>query len=132
MDNMTWAESLRSYIESDPMWADILKEISSVEYRFCGPEIRIKILGWLVEIFLATNLVRESLVAEGNITHEDHCRSCNRLGELVCCETCPAVYHLGCIDPPLSEDEPPDDWKCPICVKNKVSHINTVVENLLC
>ncbi|CAG7825806.1 unnamed protein product [Allacma fusca] len=130
MDNMTWCDCLRSYIESDSSWADIAKEMSSVEYPFCGPEVRIKILGWLVDIFLATNLVRESLVSQGNIRHEDHCRLCNRLGELVCCETCPAVYHLGCIDPPLPEDDPPDDWKCTICVKNKISGVADCVSDM--
>ena len=31
-----------------------------------------------------------------------------------CCETCPAVYHLQCVDPPL-EHVPQEDWQCPVC-----------------
>jgi nucleosome-remodeling factor subunit BPTF len=121
VDNLTWPESLRAYMESDPSWAAMYEQISSVEYPFCGPELRIKVLMWLVDLFLATTYVREALLSEGNILHEDHCRSCNRLGELICCETCPAVYHLGCINPPLKDDEdPPDDWKCPVCIKHRV------------
>ena len=50
----------------------------------------------------------------GNIKYNDHCRVCNKMGDLLCCETCPAVYHLHCLDPPL-EGVPADDWQCPIC-----------------
>jgi len=125
VDYLTWPESLRSYLESDSQWHEMFKLISSVEYPFCGPELRIKVLMWLVDMLLATNPVREALLSEGNILHEDHCRQCGRLGELVCCETCPAVYHLGCIQPPLKVDEdPPDDWKCSVCMKHRVSVIN--------
>jgi len=36
----------------------------------------------------------------------------------------PAVYHLGCIEPPLKKDDgPPDDCKCPICMKHQVRKI---------
>ena len=31
-----------------------------------------------------------------------------------CCETCPAVYPLQCVDPPL-EHVPQEDWQCPVC-----------------
>ena len=44
---------------------------------------------------------------------------CFRLGDLLCCETCSAVYHLGCVDPPLTE-VPEDDWHCNICVAHEV------------
>ena len=39
-------------------------------------------------------------------------------GELLCCELCPRVYHLGCLDPPLSE-VPSSDWFCPHCAPAK-------------
>ena len=124
IDNLTWAATLRAYLESEPYWNDTFELMTSVEYPFCGPDVRITVLSLLVDILLATNSVREALLSEGNILHEDHCRVCNRLGELICCETCPAVYHLGCIDPPLKEDDdPPDDWKCPICMKHQVRKI---------
>ena len=43
----------------------------------------------------------------------------SRLGDLLCCETCPAVYHLGCLDPPLVE-VPAGAWFCPVCCKHQV------------
>ena len=39
----------------------------------------------------------------GNIKYDDHCRICYKVGDLLCCETCPAVYHLHCLDPPLEQ-----------------------------
>lgn len=119
-DNMTWAECLRTYVESDPTWIDIYKVLTSVEYPFCGADTRITILSWLVDVFMVSNSVRDLLTREGHIQHEDYCRSCNRLGELICCDTCPAVYHLGCID----HEDPPDDWRCPVCEHHEVKKIS--------
>ena len=50
----------------------------------------------------------------GKIDSNDHCRVCHKIGFLLCCDTCPAVYHLDCLDPPLDET-PEDDWQCPLC-----------------
>ncbi|CAL8092678.1 unnamed protein product [Orchesella dallaii] len=125
IDHITWPESLRSYLESDSSCKEVYDALISVEYPFCGPAIRIKILGWLVDQFLTTSVVREQLLGDGTILHEDHCRSCNRLGELICCEACPAVYHLQCISPPLKDaSNPPDDWKCSICAKHQIPGVN--------
>lgn len=48
-----------------------------------------------------------------------------RLGDLLCCETCSAVYHLACVDPPL-EEVPDDDWLCSICRAHQVGYTSTV------
>jgi len=50
----------------------------------------------------------------GPFHYDDHCRICHRLGDLLCCETCPAVFHLECVDPPLA-DVPEEDWQCAVC-----------------
>lgn len=55
----------------------------------------------------------------GNFTYDDHCRICHRVGDLLCCETCPAVFHLECVDPPL-QDIPQEDWQCSICRAHRV------------
>lgn len=54
--------------------------------------------------------------------YDDHCRVCHKLGDLLCCETCPAVYHLECVDPPLV-DVPEEDWQCNICRSHKVAGV---------
>ena len=56
---------------------------------------------------------------DGPIVYDDHCRSCHKLGDLLCCETCPATYHLECVNPPLKE-VPDHDWQCEICRKHQV------------
>ncbi|XP_019639827.1 PREDICTED: PHD finger protein 21A-like isoform X3 [Branchiostoma belcheri] len=46
--------------------------------------------------------------------HEDFCTVCKTSGELLCCDTCNRVYHLGCLDPPLKAI-PSGMWMCPQC-----------------
>lgn len=54
--------------------------------------------------------------------YDDHCRICHKLGDLLCCETCPAVYHLECVEPPLV-NVPEEDWQCGICRSHKVTGV---------
>ncbi|XP_046463980.1 bromodomain adjacent to zinc finger domain protein 1A-like isoform X2 [Daphnia pulex] len=42
------------------------------------------------------------------------CPVCQEGGEVICCDTCPAVYHLECINPPLRK-VPRGKWSCPQC-----------------
>ncbi|GLU04971.1 hypothetical protein SLE2022_220970 [Rubroshorea leprosula] len=42
------------------------------------------------------------------------CVICNNEGLLLCCDKCPATYHLYCLSPPL-EKAPDGDWYCPNC-----------------
>lgn len=45
---------------------------------------------------------------------EDCCSVCRRSGELLMCDVCSLVYHLQCLDPPLSA-VPVGLWSCPKC-----------------
>uniref|UniRef100_A0A3P9C358 PHD-type domain-containing protein n=1 Tax=Maylandia zebra TaxID=106582 RepID=A0A3P9C358_9CICH len=38
----------------------------------------------------------------GTEESEDFCAVCLNGGELLCCDRCPKVYHIGCHIPPLS------------------------------
>ena len=44
------------------------------------------------------------------------CRACARVqgGSLLCCDGCPASYHLRCIGE-HAKSLPPGDWLCPEC-----------------
>jgi len=42
-----------------------------------------------------------------------------RLGDLLCCDTCPAVYHLACLETPLAE-VPEEEWQCSVCKQHEV------------
>ncbi|XP_062542948.1 LOW QUALITY PROTEIN: nucleosome-remodeling factor subunit NURF301-like [Armigeres subalbatus] len=123
IDNITWPEVLRSYIESDPNLDQKVLEILTVnEYPFVSAEKRLTVLQFLTDQFLVTTTVRDDMLQEGPIHYDDHCRICHRLGDLLCCETCPAVFHLECVDPPLV-DVPSEDWQCNLCKLHKVSGV---------
>ena len=42
-----------------------------------------------------------------------YCWICHKEGDVICCETCPRVFHLKCIQ---LENAPTEDWVCPECV----------------
>ncbi|CAH2051599.1 unnamed protein product, partial [Iphiclides podalirius] len=48
--------------------------------------------------------------------NHDSCDACGEGGDLICCDRCPASFHLGCYDPPLEEsDIPAGLWLCREC-----------------
>uniref|UniRef100_A0A8C6KT71 Bromodomain PHD finger transcription factor n=1 Tax=Nothobranchius furzeri TaxID=105023 RepID=A0A8C6KT71_NOTFU len=119
VDGMTWPEVVRAYCESDSEYRHVLPFLENEDYPYEPLENKIKVLQFLVDQFLATNIAREELMSEGVVAYDDHCRVCHRLGDLLCCETCSAVYHLECVKPPLQE-VPEDEWQCEVCVAHKV------------
>lgn len=47
--------------------------------------------------------------------NQDLCYACSGgHGELICCDKCPASFHLECLDPPLDE-VPTGRWLCKTC-----------------
>ena len=48
-------------------------------------------------MFVATQRVRDELMMARDLrTYDDHCRKCQQVGSLMCCDDCPAVYHVQC------------------------------------
>uniref|UniRef100_A0A7N8XV17 Bromodomain PHD finger transcription factor n=1 Tax=Mastacembelus armatus TaxID=205130 RepID=A0A7N8XV17_9TELE len=129
VDGMTWPEVVRAYCESDPEYRHILPYQEGEDYPYEPLESKIKVLQFLVDQFLATNIAREELMSEGVVTYDDHCRVCHRLGDLLCCETCSAVYHLECVKPPLQE-VPEDEWQCEVCVAHKVPGVADCIQEV--
>ncbi|KAL7039025.1 hypothetical protein ACKWTF_009771 [Chironomus riparius] len=127
LDTVTWPEVLRIYVESDSSFSrEVLDILSTKEYPYTPIDDRLTVLQFLADQFLTTTFVRDDMIQEGPIHYDDHCRVCHRLGNLLCCETCPAVYHLECVDPPL-EDVPTEDWQCNICKSHCVSGVNDCI-----
>ncbi|CAH8474380.1 unnamed protein product [Schistosoma margrebowiei] len=60
--------------------------------------------------------------------HQEFCTECRDGGDLICCDNCPASYHIACLIPPLA-NIPEGVWLCPRCgckpLKAKVSRILT-------
>ncbi|XP_072033916.1 E3 ubiquitin-protein ligase TRIM33-like [Amphiura filiformis] len=49
--------------------------------------------------------------------NEDWCACCHNGGELLCCDSCPRVYHLNCHIPVLTATPTDSDaWCCTMCV----------------
>ena len=49
------------------------------------------------------------------------CATCNLGGEVICCDGCPALYHIECAQPPLRK-VPRGDWYCHNCRKRNSSN----------
>ncbi|XP_068126238.1 PHD finger protein 12 isoform X2 [Hyperolius riggenbachi] len=73
----------------------------------------------------------------GRATNHDSCDSCKEGGDLLCCDHCPAAFHLQCCNPPLSEEMlPPGEWMCHRCTirrkkrerKKELGQVNGLVE----
>ncbi|XP_072167720.1 nucleosome-remodeling factor subunit BPTF-like [Diadema setosum] len=120
MDSMTWPEVVRAYVESDKEFRSALAALEGENYPFSPVSDKLTVLRLLCDQFLASNRVREEILSEGAITYDDHCRSCHKLGDLICCETCSAVYHLECVD---LVEVPEDDWLCTVCQQHRVAGV---------
>lgn len=130
MDQITWPEVLRSYVESDSTFdRNILNILSTKDYPYVSIEDKLAVLQFLTDQFLVTAIVRDDLLQEGPIHYDDHCRICHRLGDLLCCETCPAVFHLECVDPPLV-DVPTEDWQCHLCKAHQVVGVQDCISTM--
>ncbi|CAN8007605.1 unnamed protein product, partial [Ixodes pacificus] len=119
VDAVTWPAVLRMYLGSDPDFRSMLSALERCEYPFTTVASKLNVLEFLCDQFLTTAQAREDITSEGVAKHDDHCRVCHKLGDLLCCETCPAVFHLACLDPPLT-DVPTEDWICTVCQANQV------------
>lgn len=127
-DYITWPDVVRIYLSSDLKSNEkILKEcLNDTEYPFTHVSKKLQVLQHLCDQFLITTPARDDLTNEGIIKHDDHCRVCHKLGDLLCCETCPAVFHLTCLDPPL-ENVPNEEWVCSLCKGNQVSGVTDCI-----
>ena len=90
-------------------------------------EQKLAVLQYLCDTFLETNIAREEIsnIESMTIKHDDHCRKCHKLGDLLCCDNCPSVFHLHCVDPPMSQI-PNNEWICHICRAMNIEEIETV------
>ncbi|XP_055307735.1 nucleosome-remodeling factor subunit NURF301 isoform X2 [Sitodiplosis mosellana] len=130
IDQFTWPEVLRSYLESHESFdKSSLNILTTKDYPFVCVEDRLTVLQFLTDQFLITDIVRGDLAREVPIIYDDHCRICHKLGDLVCCETCPAVFHLECVDPPL-ENVPAGDYQCSLCKLQQVPGVYDCVSSL--
>ncbi len=126
-DSVTWPETLRMFLQSDASYEEPLKILQTCDYPFADSSEamlnnRVQVLSFLCDQILSTQAIRDFIVDDGQLGTEEHCRVCHRLGEMLVCDSCPGVYHLGCLDPPL-HDVPEDEWRCYVCQANEVDGV---------
>lgn len=140
LDAFTLPELLRQYLASEPIEVQpgaekltsayseahgVLERCTAYPYDADAKD-RLKVLRCLADIFLLTAGARTELyyatLEVRRTVYDDQCRACNRGGDLLCCESCTAVYHLDCLDPPLL-DVPTEEWHCAVCVRNNVQGV---------
>jgi hypothetical protein len=56
----------------------------------------------------------ESDPSQAIVANHDACEMCNKGGDLLCCDTCPCVYHMDCLVVQES-DLPEGKWSCFKC-----------------
>lgn len=117
LDPMTLPACLLSYLNADPDFAAVRSMCETWDdYPIVPVAVRVRVLSFLCERVAETSLIRNHVNVDGAFESEDNCRTCGRLGDMLCCDRCPAVYHLYCLRPPLIT-VPEGDWTCPTCVQ---------------
>jgi hypothetical protein len=128
-DVMTWPFVLKMYLQArargqitksnvgDFEAKRIIQKIYMTNYPLgVSLEMKLLLLQYLCDSFLETSIARDEImnIEALTIKHDDHCRKCHKLGDLLCCDNCPSVWHLSCVDPPMSS-VPNNEWICHIC-----------------
>ena len=132
LDTMTWPATLMAYLRADPEFlaanASIVNDVRSgwLDYPAVPVQHHVTVLAYLCARASETALIHQCVNFDMQFESEDHCRACSRLGDMVCCDRCPAVYHLHCLKPPLAE-VPEGDWTCPSCIAIQNSDVNDAI-----
>ncbi|XP_067850035.1 tripartite motif-containing protein 66 isoform X2 [Heptranchias perlo] len=69
------------------------------------------------------------MVAGAADENEDYCAVCLNGGELLCCDRCPKVFHLGCHVPSLLSF-PMGEWLCTLCRNVVMPEVEYDCENM--
>ncbi|KAG8235735.1 hypothetical protein J437_LFUL016197 [Ladona fulva] len=67
--------------------------------------------------------------SEVGSVHNETCHQCGVGGHVICCDTCPLVFHMECTDPPLRK-VPRGAWSCPKCKPHHFANHQAKKESL--
>lgn len=70
--------------------------------------------------YKARKAVSQTAQAEERDQNDDSCGRCGDGGELICCDNCPATFHLACL---FTQELPEGSWYCPQCTCQKCGHV---------
>ena len=60
-DTLTWPQVMRTYFQSDPIFAPALSLLESCEYPFATADVRLRLLKFLTDQFLCNTAVHKIL-----------------------------------------------------------------------
>ena len=64
---------------------------------------------------IGISTTKESGASKKEDDHNEVCEVCEKGGDLLCCDTCSLVFHLGCIRPKIASI-PKGKWSCAYCI----------------
>ncbi|MCD9643543.1 hypothetical protein HAX54_031126 [Datura stramonium] len=70
--------------------------------------------------YKARRAVSQTAQAEERDQNDDSCGRCGDGGELICCDNCPATFHLACL---FTQELPEGSWYCPQCTCPKCGDV---------
>ncbi|EJW77543.1 hypothetical protein WUBG_11549 [Wuchereria bancrofti] len=63
-----------------------------------------------------SSVIKEKPARRWKSINSQYCSSCMEGGELLCCDRCPASFHLMCHEPPIERSSiPSGKWLCNRC-----------------
>ncbi|KAJ8532333.1 hypothetical protein K7X08_012256 [Anisodus acutangulus] len=70
--------------------------------------------------YKARRAVSQTAQAEERDQNDDSCGRCGDGGELICCDNCPATFHLACL---FTQELPEGSWYCSQCTCQKCGDV---------
>nr|XP_010324387.1 increased DNA methylation 1 isoform X2 [Solanum lycopersicum] len=70
--------------------------------------------------YKARRAVSQTSQAEERDQNDDSCGRCGDGGELICCDNCPATFHLACL---FTQELPEGSWYCSQCTCQKCGDV---------
>lgn len=74
---------------------------------------------------IGTSVSKETGACKKEDDHNEVCEVCEKGGDLLCCDTCSLVFHLGCIRPKIASI-PKGKWSCAYCISDVSLSFNDV------
>lgn len=137
VDHTNWPAALKLYLSAEPNEnSTLLATLNEHNYPFdIELTVKLETLNQLCDKFLLSNLAREVIVngSNGSVKHDTTCRLCSKgNGDMIPCDSCTAVYHLRCSDPPLenypNHQDEEDTYTCAICKLNSVCGVTDCID----
>jgi len=90
------------------------EKLDSPPYQHCMQSFAVKTNGNILVLNNQDGSHSGETGFDEGLGNEDYCAVCRNGGELLCCDTCPRVFHLECHVPSL-RTLPSDSWSCGMC-----------------